>query len=64
MRTRVRHATMPDLIEVGRDDNFGIVTTAESSSEQSYTAVHTELLAGVATADDLVVPGTRARSVA
>ena len=64
VRTRVRHATMPDLIEVGRDDNFGIVTTAESSSEQSYTAVHTEMLAGVATADDLVVPGTRARSVA
>jgi len=64
LRGRARPAPMPGLLELARMDEWGVVTTAESSSAQSYTGVHTELLAGVATADDLVVPGTRARSVA
>ena len=64
VRGRARPAPMPGLIELARMDDWGLVTTAESSSAQSYTGVHTELLCGVATADDLVVPATRARSVA
>ena len=64
VRMRARPAMMAGLLEVGRDDNWGVVTTAENSSAQSYHAVHSELLGGVATADDLVVPGTRFRSVA
>ena len=62
-RLRARPAVLPDLLEIGRDDNFGIVTTQESSSSQSVTEIHTEMEAGIVTSPDALTPSVRFISV-